>query len=121
MAESTISHYQILEKLGEGGMGVVYKARDLRLDRFVSIKILRPEQLKDESRKQRFIQEAKSASSLNHPNIVTIHEIDQADGIDFMVMEFVAGKTLEQSIPGGGMPVGDVLKYAIPIAFRRCD
>jgi serine/threonine protein kinase len=116
MTGATISHYQILEKLGEGGMGVVYKARDLRLDRFVSIKILRPEQLKDESRKQRFIQEAKSASSLNHPNIITIHEIDQADGIDFMVMEFVAGKTLEQWIPGGGMPVADVLRYAIPIA-----
>jgi serine/threonine protein kinase/Tol biopolymer transport system component len=116
MIGATISHYQIVEKLGEGGMGVVYKARDLRLDRFVCIKILRPEQLKDESRKQRFIQEAKSASSLNHPNIVTIHEIDQAGGTDFMVMEFVAGKTLQQLIPGGGLPVADVLKYAIPIA-----
>lgn len=97
-------------------MGVVYKARDLRLDRFVCIKVLHPEQLKDESRKQRFIQEAKSASSLNHPNIITIHEIDQADGTDFMVMEFVAGKTLQQLIPGGGLPVAEVLKYAIPIA-----
>jgi serine/threonine protein kinase len=116
MIGTTISHYQIVEKLGEGGMGVVYKARDLRLDRFVCIKILRPEQLKDESRKQRFIQEAKSASSLNHPNIVTIHEIDQADGTDFMVMEFIAGKTLAAVIPGGGLPVADVLKYAIPIA-----
>ncbi len=114
MTGATLSHYQILEKLGEGGMGVVYKARDLRLDRFVCIKILRPEQLKDESRKQRFIQEAKSASSLNHPNIITIHEIDRADGIDFMVMEFVAGKTLEQSIPGGGMPVVDVLRVRHP-------
>jgi len=66
--------------------------------------------------KQRFIQEAKSASSLNHPNIITIHEIDQADGTDFMVMEFVAGKTLQQLIPSGGLPVTDVLKYAIPIA-----
>src|SRR5579864_841326 len=97
-------------------MGVAYKARDVRLDRFVCIKVLRPEQLKDESRKQRFIQEAKSASSLNHPNIITIHEIDHADGTDFMVMEFVAGKTLQQLIPSGGMPVADVLKYAIPIA-----
>lgn len=97
-------------------MGVVYKARDLRLDRFVCIKVLRPEQLKDESRKQRFIQEAKSASSLNHPNIITIHEIDHAEGTDFMVMEFVAGKTFQQLIPSGGLPVADVLKYAIPIA-----
>jgi serine/threonine protein kinase len=112
----TLSHYEILAKLGEGGMGVVYKARDLRLDRFVCIKVLRAEQLKDESRKQRFIQEAKSASSLNHPNIITIHEIDHADGTDFMVMEFVAGKTFQQLIPSGGMPVADVLKYAIPIA-----
>src|SRR6202050_462539 len=116
MVGTTISHYQILEKLGEGGMGVVYKARDLRFDRCVCIKILPPEQLKDESRKQRFIQEAKSASSLNHPNIITIHEIDQTDGIDFIVMEFVAGKTLQQLIPNGGMPLPDVLKYAIPIA-----
>ena len=116
MIGQTLSHYEIVAKLGEGGMGVVYKARDLRLDRFVCIKVLRPEQLTDESRKQRFIQEAKSASSLNHPNIITIHEIDQADGTDFIVMEFVAGKTLQQLIPGGGMPVTDVLKYAIPIA-----
>ena len=116
MIGTTISHYQILEKLGEGGMGVVYKARDLRLDRLVCIKILHPEQLKDESRKQRFIREAKSASSLNHPNIITIYEIDQAGGIDFMVMEFVAGKTLQQLILSGGMPLADVLKYAIPIA-----
>jgi serine/threonine protein kinase/WD40 repeat protein len=112
----TLSHYEIIAKLGEGGMGVVYKARDVRLDRFVCIKVLRPEQLKDESRKQRFIQEAKSASSLNHPNIITIHEIDHADGTDFMVMEFVAGTTFQQMIPSGGLPVADVLKYAIPIA-----
>ncbi len=116
MVGQTLSHYEIVAKLGEGGMGVVYKARDLRLDRFVCIKVLHPEQLKDESRKQRFIQEAKSASSLNHPNIITIHEIDQADGTDFMVMEFVAGKTFQQLIPSGGLPVADVLKYAIPIA-----
>ncbi|HVN78204.1 MAG TPA: protein kinase [Terriglobia bacterium] len=116
MIGQTLSHYQILEKLGEGGMGVVYKARDLRLDRFVCIKVLRPEQLKDESRKQRFIQEAKSASSLNHPNIITIHEIDQGDETDFIVMEFVDGKTLQQLIPGVGLPVADVLKYTIPIA-----
>ncbi|MGA7410698.1 MAG: protein kinase, partial [Bryobacteraceae bacterium] len=116
MTGTALSHYQIVEKLGEGGTGVVYKARDLRLDRFVCLKILHPEPLKNEARKQRFIREAKAASSLNHPNIVTIHEIDQADGTDFMVMEFVDGKTLQQSIPGGGFPVADALKYAIPIA-----
>ncbi|HLN02155.1 MAG TPA: serine/threonine-protein kinase [Bryobacteraceae bacterium] len=116
MIGTTVSHYRIVEKLGEGGMGVVYKARDLRLDRFVCIKVLRAEQLKDESRKQRFIQEAKSASSLNHPNIITIYEIDRADGTDFIVMEFVAGKTLQQLIPRGDLPVVEVLKCAIPIA-----
>jgi serine/threonine protein kinase/Tol biopolymer transport system component len=116
MIGTTVSHYRILEKLGEGGMGVVYKARDLRLDRFVCIKVLRAEQLEDESRKLRFIQEAKSASSLNHANIITVYEIDQADGADFIVMKFVAGKTLQQLIPSGGLPMADVLKYATPIA-----
>lgn len=116
MIGTTVSHYHILEKLGEGGMGVVYKARDLRLDRFVCIKVLHAEQLKDESRKQRFVQEAKSASSLNHPNIIVIHEIDEAGGTHFIVMEFVPGKTLQQLIPSGGMLVRDALRYAIPAA-----
>ena len=116
MVGQTVSHYEILAKLGEGGMGVVYKARDLRLDRFVAIKVLPAEQLKDEARKHRFIQEAKATSSLNHPNIITIFEIDHVDGADFMVMEFVNGKTLQQLIPASGLPVPDVLKYAIPIA-----
>jgi len=116
MIGTTVSHYRILEKLGEGGMGVVYKARDLRLDRFVCVKVLRAEQLKDESRKQRFVREAKSASSLNHPNIITIHEIDEAEGTDFIVMELITGKTLQQLIPSGGLLVRDTLRYAIPIA-----
>jgi len=116
MIGTTISHYRILDKLGEGGMGVVYKAKDLRLDRFVCIKVLRAEQLKDDSRKQRFVLEAKSASSLNHPNIITIHEIDEAGGTQFIVMELVAGKTLQQLIPNGGLLVRDALRYAIPIA-----
>ena len=115
MVGTTVSHYRILEKLGEGGMGVVYKARDLRLDRLVCIKVLNAEHVKDESRKQRFVQEAKAASSLNHPNIVVIHEIDEADGADFIVMEFIAGKTLRQSIPSGGLPVRDALRYAVPV------
>ena len=96
-------------------MGVVYKARDLRLDRFVCIKVLNPEHVKDASRKQRFIQEAKAASSLNHPNIIVIHEIDEADGTGFIVMEFVDGKTLQQLIPSGGLPVRDALRYAVPV------
>jgi eukaryotic-like serine/threonine-protein kinase len=90
MVGRTVSHYQILEKLGEGGMGVVYKAMDTHLDRVVAVKVLPPEKVADVDRKRRFVQEAKAASTLNHPNIVTIHDIDSAEGIDFIAMELVA-------------------------------
>jgi Tol biopolymer transport system component/predicted Ser/Thr protein kinase len=116
MIGKTISHYQILEKLGEGGMGVVYKARDTHLDRFVAVKILPPEKIADPERKKRFVQEAKAASSLNHPNIITIHDIDQQDGIDFIAMEFVAGKTLDRLIPRHGMRLNEALKTAVQMA-----
>src|SRR5512147_2854299 len=102
MVGKTISHYQVLEKLGEGGMGVVYKARDAHLDRFVAIKVLPPEKVADPSRKARFVQEAKAASALNHPNIIHIYDIDRHAGVDFIVMEYVAGKTLDQLIPRNG-------------------
>src|SRR5512136_438207 len=116
MIGQTISHYKILEKLGEGGMGVVYKAHDTHLDRFVAIKVLPPERVADPDRKRRFIQEAKAASALNHPNIITIHDIDQAEGIDFIAMEYVAGKTLDELIPRKGMRLTLALKYAVQIA-----
>src|SRR5215831_17657856 len=116
MVGRRVSHYTIDEKLGEGGMGVVYKARDARLGRFVALKILPPDKVADPERKRRFMQEAKSASALNHPNIITIHDIDQADGVDFIVMEFVEGKTLDRLIPRNGMRLGDILKYSIQIA-----
>jgi serine/threonine protein kinase len=116
MVGRTISHYQILEKLGEGGMGVVYKAKDTHLDRFVAIKFLPPEKVADPERRRRFTQEAKAASALNHPNIITIHDIDEADDVHFISMEFVAGKTLGNLIPRHGMPLGELLKYAIQIA-----
>jgi len=116
MTGRTIAHYQILEKLGEGGMGVVYKARDTHLGRFVAIKVLPPEKVADPERKQRFVQEAKAASALNHPNIVTIHDITQQDGMDVIVMEFVPGKTLGQLIGRKGLSLKETLHYGIQAA-----
>jgi Tol biopolymer transport system component/predicted Ser/Thr protein kinase len=116
MIGQTIAHYEIVEKLGEGGMGVVYRARDTHLDRFVAIKVLPPGKVADAERKARFVQEAKAASALNHPNIVTIYDIDEADGVHFIAMEHVAGKTLHESIPRKGLPVNQALKCAVQIA-----
>src|SRR5438309_9205169 len=116
MIGRTIGHYEVLEKLGQGGMGVVYKARDTQLDRFVALKILLPDKVANPDRKLRFVQEAKAASALNHPNIVTIHEIGCEDGADFIVMELIAGRTLDHLIPRGGLKPAEVVKYAIPVA-----
>ncbi|HUQ91084.1 MAG TPA: protein kinase [Bryobacteraceae bacterium] len=116
MTGQTLAHYQVLEKLGAGGMGEVYKARDTRLDRIVAIKVLPPDIVANAGRKLRFIQEAKSASALNHPNIVVIHDINQENGVDYMVMEYIDGKTLEAVIPRQGMRLAEALKVAIPIA-----
>jgi serine/threonine protein kinase/Tol biopolymer transport system component len=116
MTGRTISHYQVLEKLGEGGMGEVWKARDTRLNRLVAIKALPPDKTADPDRKARFVQEARAASALNHPNIVTIHDILSEDGHDFIVMEFVAGKTLAAKIAGKELRLPDTLKYGVQIA-----
>jgi len=116
MLGQTISHYQVLEKLGEGGMGVVYKAKDTHLGRLVAIKFLPAERVANPERKRRFIQEAKAASALNHPNIVTIHDIACEDGRDFIVMEYVAGKTLDQLIGRKGLKLSETLKYSIQMA-----
>jgi serine/threonine protein kinase len=116
MIGQTISHYKILEKLGEGGMGVVYKARDTHLDRFVAIKVLPPEKVADPERKQRFVQEAKAASALNHPNIITIYDIDQGEGIDFIAMEYVDGRTLDELIGRKGLKLSEALKVSVQMA-----
>ena len=108
--------YEITAPLGAGGMGEVYKARDTRLERMVAVKVLPADKVADPARKQRFIQEARAASALNHPNIVTLHDISQEGGIDFLVMEYVPGKTLEHLIPRKGLRLSDTLKYAVQIA-----
>ncbi|MGO9261626.1 MAG: serine/threonine-protein kinase [Bryobacteraceae bacterium] len=116
MLGRTLSHYEILEKLGQGGMGAVYKARDTRLGRMVAIKVLLPGKASDPERRQRFMQEAKAASALNHPNIVTVHDIGSEDDVDFIVMEYIAGKPLNRVIPRQGMRLVEALECAIPIA-----
>ena len=112
----SLLHYRLLEKVGEGGMGVVYKAEDTHLDRVVAVKILPPEKTADAERKKRFIQEAKAASSLNHPNIVVVHDIALDGGTDFIVMEYVEGRTLDHLIGRKGLKLAEALKYAIQIA-----
>jgi eukaryotic-like serine/threonine-protein kinase len=112
----TISHYQILEKVGEGGMGIVYKARDLHLDRFVALKLLPLESVTDVTRRQRFVQEAKSASALNHPNIIHIYDVNEIEGTLFLAMEYVSGRTLSQVIARNRLALGEGLKIATQIA-----
>jgi Tol biopolymer transport system component len=112
----TILHYKVMEKIGGGGMGIVYKALDTHLQRPIAIKVLPPEIVVDRERRARFVQEARAASALNHPNIVTIHDIDQVGGTDFIAMEYVDGKTLGELIPRKGMRLNDTLKYSVQIA-----
>jgi serine/threonine protein kinase len=124
----SLGHYRIESKLGEGGMGVVWKARDMHLDRFVALKVLPAEKLADPDRRRRFVQEAKAASALNHPNIITIYDISQTgpeqhasdfiamEASDFIAMELVNGKALDQLIPRKGLRLNEALKYAIQVA-----
>jgi serine/threonine protein kinase/sugar lactone lactonase YvrE len=111
-----IAHFEVTGELGRGGMGTVYQARDQHLDRLVALKVLLPETVNNPDRRRRFVQEAKAASALNHPNIVHIYDIDEAEGVLFIAMEYVAGKTLDQVIPRKGLPLSEALRYAAQIA-----
>ena len=115
MIGRSIAHFEIVDRLGEGGMGAVYKARDRHLDRDVALKVLLPETLGNPDRRRRFVQEAKAASALNHPNIIHIYDIDEADGELFIAMEYVDGQTLDGAIARRGLPPAEALKYALPM------
>ena len=116
LAGRTLSHYRLEAKIGAGGMGEVYRGVDTRLNRPVAVKILPPELLQDEDRRRRFTHEAKAASALNHPNIVTIYDVGSEAGIDLIVMEHVEGKTLEDVIGRRPMALGPLLRSATQIA-----
>ncbi|HEX8089150.1 MAG TPA: serine/threonine-protein kinase, partial [Blastocatellia bacterium] len=111
-----IAHYRIIEPLGAGGMGAVYKALDERLDRIVALKVLPADAVSHDERRRRFLQEARAASALNHPHIMTVYEIGEADGKPFIVTEYIHGETLRQKIAAGSMAIKDALEIAIQIA-----
>ena len=113
---SIVSHYLILSPLGAGGMGEVYLAQDTKLDRKVALKILPADVASNHDRMRRFVQEAKAASALNHPNILTVYEIDRADSVHFIATEFIDGETLRQRMRNAPMKLSEVLDVTVQIA-----
>ena len=112
----SLKQYQLLHELGAGGMGVVYRARDTVLGRDVAVKVLPADKLQAEESRQRFHREARAASALNHPNVITIYEIGCEDGIDFIAMEYVAGQTLHALLRQQGLRVAQAASYAHQIS-----
>ena len=116
MVGQTLSHYRILETLGIGGMGEVYRAEDTKLGRRVALKVLPKAMAEDRERLERFQREAKVVASINHPNIVTIYSVEEVDGVQFLTMELVEGQDLEILLPENGFPLAKVFNIAIPLA-----
>src|SRR6266480_3577080 len=114
--EATIAHYRIIEPIGAGGMGEVFKAYDKKLHRVVALKVLPPEYVSEQDRRRRFLQEARAASALNHPHILTVYEVGEDDGKPYIAMEYVAGETLRQKIAAGALKIRETLEIAIQIA-----
>src|SRR5512144_1072252 len=116
MVTKTLSHYEIVSSIGEGGMGVVYRALDTRLGRPVALKLIRHDEAISAEQRKRFVHEARAASALNHPHIITIYDIGQDRGIDFIAMEYVAGTSLAEKIAGRRLGLDEWLNLAIQIA-----
>jgi serine/threonine protein kinase len=116
MVGRTLSHYRIIAHLGRGGMGEVYLAEDTQLGRKVAIKVLPQELAKSRERLERLEREARAVASLNHPNIVTLYSVEEAEGIRFLTMEYVEGRTLTESVPAGGLPPRAFFEVAVPLA-----
>jgi len=116
MVGTTLSHYRVLELLGRGGMGEVYAAEDLKLRRRVALKVLPVDMAQNAERRRRFEREAQAVAALNHPGIVTIHSVEHDGGRSFLTMELVEGRTLEQAVPAGGLPLAEFLRIAIQLA-----
>ena len=116
MVGQTLSHYRILEQIGAGGMGVVYRASDERLERDVAIKVLPVGTLADESARQRFRKEALTLSKLNHPNVATVHDLDSQGGVDFLVTEYISGITLDAKLAAGALPEQEVIRLGMQLS-----
>jgi eukaryotic-like serine/threonine-protein kinase len=111
-----LSHYRIIEEIGSGGMGVVYRARDTHLDREVAIKVLSPGTITDEAARKHLRKEALALSKLNHPNIATVYDFDTHRSVDFLVMEYIPGITLSEKLPAGALPEKEVLRLGIQLS-----
>src|SRR5579872_4224631 len=116
MLGKQLSHYRIVEQIGAGGMGIVYRAHDEQLDRDVAIKVLPPGSLTDETAHKRFRKEALSLARLNHPNIATVHEFGSDGGLDFLVIEYIAGVTLDAKLARGPLPAMEVSRLGMQLA-----